>query len=91
MYGIPCNADGVLRVDISALFVNDISSSGKEAAALATRRAAEGGGAVITKEGDLGLDAEKWEGGVVGRDGNMYCVPQMASHVLRIKPSVPSC
>lgn len=68
VYGIPCNADGVLRIDVSSVVEDE-------------------GEAVITKEGDLGLDPEKWEGGVVGRDGNMYCVPQMSDHVLRIVPA----
>lgn len=36
-----------------------------------------------------GVDAplgEKWEGGVVGLDGNMYCMPQHAKRVLKIVP-----
>jgi hypothetical protein len=34
---------------------------------------------------DLGL--EKWEGGVLGGDGRVYCVPYRASRVLRIDPA----
>ncbi|CAD7940627.1 unnamed protein product [Amoebophrya sp. A120] len=32
------------------------------------------------------LVKEKWEGGALGLDGSMYCLPQQARHVLRIHP-----
>lgn len=33
---------------------------------------------------NLGNVIEKWEGGTVGNDGCMYCLPQQAKHVLCI-------
>ena len=34
----------------------------------------------------ISLGDEKWEGGVVGNDGVLYCMPQHAKHVLKVDP-----
>lgn len=34
--------------------------------------------------GFCGTDKNKWQGGVLGRDGCVYCIPANGQHVLRI-------
>ena len=36
---------------------------------------------------DLGRDGNKWSGASLGADGCIYCVPYLASQVLRIDPA----
>ena len=36
--------------------------------------------------GDLGLKRNKWQGGVFGKDGRVYCIPCDANQVLAIHP-----
>ena len=42
---------------------------------------------VTTFGGPLPPGKEKWEGGVVGNDGVMYCMPQQCRYALKIDPA----
>ena len=62
IYGIPLNAEGVLRIDTET-------------------------GETSVVQGDEPMPGtSKWEGGVVGNDGALYCMPMVCDYVLRIDP-----
>ena len=71
VYAIPCDADHVLRI-------------GEGTTSCTTSLLP------IEETGGRGFDtrqAEKWEGGVLGEDGTIYCLPQAARRVLAIRPA----
>lgn len=83
VYAIPCNAPAVLRIVPPG--------EGKDAAAVVELV----GGDVVEQSCKIGLPAskaagasglmhDKWEGGVVGLDGALYCMPQNSKYVLRV-------
>ena len=67
IYGCPCNADGVLKIDPVA----------KTATVIGTGLFGEGG--------------MKWHGGVVGGDGAIYALPNNTDTVLKIVPGTGEC
>ncbi|KAL7519881.1 hypothetical protein ACHAWX_004635 [Stephanocyclus meneghinianus] len=78
VYGLPCHADVVLRIDtaVDAVSVLDIPYERYFDASEAHRERHR---------------AWKYHGGAVGSDGCIYAVPQSAGRVLRIDPTTDEC
>jgi len=77
VYAIPCDADGVLQIKTGG--------PGEDLDDVAVEVNVIGG----PFEGDVAGGSgghEKWEGGVEGPDGALYCMPQEATCVLKIDP-----
>ena len=50
-------------------------------------RGADGAGAIsLVGEGVVGDGEDKWQGGVLGDDGNIYGIPERGHRVLKIEP-----
>ena len=75
VYAIPADAPCVLRIDCAK-------------AAAAAARGADGADAIsLVGEGVVGDGEDKWQGGVLGDDGNIYGIPERGHHVLKIEPA----
>jgi len=77
VYAIPCDADGILQIKTGGLG-ESLDDVPPEVSVIGGPFSADLAGASDGRE--------KWEGGVVGPDGALYCMPQEATCVLKINP-----
>lgn len=101
MYAIPCNAEFVLKIDpmyTSPSQAETCHSAGMDESVCHNARKGNDSDDQSIRRMFEGVDGvslcgerflegvEKWEGGVVGVDGAMYCMPQASMHVMKIDP-----
>ena len=81
VYAIPLNATSVLRIDPLTEEVSLLDSTSVASGSAVVRDLRE---TVLLQNQDPFAGGDKWEGGVVGADGSLYCMPMRSKTVLRI-------
>ena len=87
LYGIPQRASGVLRIMPGILYEKeDISADGDGDSSTLTTDSGEDHVDVLYCGEDMVHTKDKFEGGVMGGDGNIYCMPLRAKALLKVIP-----
>ena len=73
MYAVPQRADGVLRV-VPATPANGLTEDYVD---------------VLDCGDECRAFKEKFEGGVMSLQGDIYCIPLRAKHVVKVVPAIP--